>query len=32
MRNEHGAMISLRSQTEGVGVTLGAEGFTVALE
>jgi hypothetical protein len=32
MRNEHGVAISLRSQTEGVGLTLGAEGFTVELD
>jgi hypothetical protein len=32
MRNENGVVISLRSQTKGVGVTLGAEGFTVALQ
>jgi len=32
MRNEHGVTISLRSRTEGLGVTLGAEGFTVELE
>jgi hypothetical protein len=32
MRNENGVVISLRAKTEGLGVTLGAEGFTVELE
>jgi hypothetical protein len=32
MRNEHGVVISLRTETEGLGVTLGAEGFQVELQ
>jgi hypothetical protein len=32
MRNEHGVVISLRTETEGLGVTLGAEGFEVELQ
>lgn len=32
MQNEHGVVISLQSKTEGLGVTLGAEGFRVALQ
>ena len=32
MRNEHGVVISLQSELEGVDLTLGAEGFTIALE
>lgn len=32
MRNEHGVVISLRSQSEGVALNLGAEGFQVELQ
>ena len=32
MRNEHGVVISLRTETEGLGLTLGAAGFQVDLE
>ena len=32
MRNEHGVVISLRSQSEGVAMNLGAEGFQVHLQ
>lgn len=32
MMNEHGVTISLASQREGLGLTLGAQGFAVALD
>jgi hypothetical protein len=32
MMNEHGVTISLASQREGLGLTLGAQGFSVALD
>lgn len=32
MRNEHGVVLSLRSQAEGVALNLGAEGFQVELQ
>jgi len=32
MRNENGVVITLQSSTEGLGLTLGAEGFTIALQ
>jgi hypothetical protein len=32
MRNENGVVLSLLSQTEGVAVNLGAEGFQIQLD
>ncbi len=32
MMNEHGVSISLASQREGLGLTLGAQGFSIALD
>lgn len=32
MMNEHGVSISLASQSEGLGLTLGAQGFAIGLE
>jgi hypothetical protein len=32
MMNEHGVTISLASQREGLGLTLGAQGFAIALD
>jgi hypothetical protein len=32
MMNEHGVTISLASQREGLGLTLGAQGFSIALD
>jgi hypothetical protein len=32
MRNEHGVVISLRSELQGAQLTLGAEGLRIALE